>query len=800
MAVNLQWQGSRSNNAPGGAACDYTGINLPVGKIIIASVVGNTNGLGVGNLWVNDVLATRLVFTDVAVVGADMAVSAFYVFDNPTANANSKITQGWNNSVGGIPQRCAIQWWWATGIKNVAFDTAIAPNSNPLNCTIDVPANGCAVALAHDPFGTVASAITWTNATEDSEAVYEGRRFGGAHVIGGASLQSNLVISANITNVATQPQAIAVSFESDTPPPPTVTNVSPNTGTTAGGTDVIITGTNFTGATLVSFGGAPAPSFTIVNDSRIDCPTPAYGAPGTYNVLVQTPFGSGVGDSIWTYTAPPVVTGTLTATEGGDAAAMAGKIASVGTLATTDASDLAAFAEYYGNPPDYFGGRAFGSRYFGVRYYAGTLPTAEIVGTLATTDDEDLAAFTAGIFGTGILAATEAEDVAAFTGKQAAQGTLAASEAADVAAFVGQAVAQGALVASEGIDAAIFAGVVRSAGVLAATEAADVAAFVGGGLVVTGTLAATEAADAAVFAGKLESRGALAATEAADVAIFVAKVVGTGILAATEAADIAVLTGGVVIGGPLAATEAPDLASFVGAGIGINGVLAATEAADVAVFAAKVASTGTLAASEAPDAAAFTGTAAWPIRTGTLAAVEAPDAAAFTGATSWAARTGILAATEAPDVALFTAKATITGALDATDAPDTALAVGGVAWRAVLAATEQPDAAAFAGTVTLAGVLAATEAPDAAAFAGGIVNVGTLDATEEPDTAFFFQTSIFGFFAAMERADNAIIVGSVGDYGVDIVGDQDPIFIHGGCVPNPMIVGRASHTDIKGTV
>ncbi len=39
-------------------------------------------------------------------------------------------------------------------------------------------------------------------------------------------------------------------------PAPTVTAISPNTGSTAGGTSVTITGTNFTGATAVKFGAA----------------------------------------------------------------------------------------------------------------------------------------------------------------------------------------------------------------------------------------------------------------------------------------------------------------------------------------------------------------------------------------------------------------------------------------------------------------------------------------------------------------------------------------------------------------
>ena len=45
---------------------------------------------------------------------------------------------------------------------------------------------------------------------------------------------------------------------------PTVTRVSPNTGGTAGGTSVTITGTLFTGATAVKFGSVAATSFTLI--------------------------------------------------------------------------------------------------------------------------------------------------------------------------------------------------------------------------------------------------------------------------------------------------------------------------------------------------------------------------------------------------------------------------------------------------------------------------------------------------------------------------------------------------------
>ena len=44
---------------------------------------------------------------------------------------------------------------------------------------------------------------------------------------------------------------------------PTVTLVNPNTGSTAGGTSVTITGTNFTGASAVKFGATAATTFTV---------------------------------------------------------------------------------------------------------------------------------------------------------------------------------------------------------------------------------------------------------------------------------------------------------------------------------------------------------------------------------------------------------------------------------------------------------------------------------------------------------------------------------------------------------
>ncbi|MEI9901090.1 MAG: IPT/TIG domain-containing protein [Hyphomicrobium sp.] len=87
---------------------------------------------------------------------------------------------------------------------------------------------------------------------------------------------------------------------------PTVTGVSPNIGPIAGGTPVTITGTNFTGATNVTFGGSAATGVTVVNDTTITAVTPAHSA-GLVDVYVTTPDGTGTGTNAYTFLGAPTV-------------------------------------------------------------------------------------------------------------------------------------------------------------------------------------------------------------------------------------------------------------------------------------------------------------------------------------------------------------------------------------------------------------------------------------------------------------------------------------------------------------
>lgn len=84
------------------------------------------------------------------------------------------------------------------------------------------------------------------------------------------------------------------------PPPPVITEIAPTSGMV--GTPVTITGTGFTGATKVWFGGTSA-SFTLNSDAQIQAIVPQGATSGS--VSVDGPGGSSVSPSAFTVVLPP---------------------------------------------------------------------------------------------------------------------------------------------------------------------------------------------------------------------------------------------------------------------------------------------------------------------------------------------------------------------------------------------------------------------------------------------------------------------------------------------------------------
>ena len=75
------------------------------------------------------------------------------------------------------------------------------------------------------------------------------------------------------------------------PQRPSVSAVAANSGSAAGGTVVTVSGSNFTGASAVQFGGIDAYSFSVLADNVLIATAPAQAA-GTVDVNVTTPTGT----------------------------------------------------------------------------------------------------------------------------------------------------------------------------------------------------------------------------------------------------------------------------------------------------------------------------------------------------------------------------------------------------------------------------------------------------------------------------------------------------------------------------
>lgn len=97
-----------------------------------------------------------------------------------------------------------------------------------------------------------------------------------------------------------------------TNPAPTVSGVSPSSGTTAGGTSITVSGTNFVSTPSISIGGNLVTGVGFTNSTTLTGTTPAH-AEGGYDVVVTNPDGqTGTKVAGFSYNAPGAPAPTVT--------------------------------------------------------------------------------------------------------------------------------------------------------------------------------------------------------------------------------------------------------------------------------------------------------------------------------------------------------------------------------------------------------------------------------------------------------------------------------------------------------
>ena len=204
--------------------------------------------------------------------------------------------QGSNGQISGTPSQTgafsfSVQARDSAGqTASSNFNANIAPASAPIVSSISPTSGpttgGTPVTIAGSNFkagatvlfgGVAASSVTVSTATQ-IQAVSP------AHIAG--------MLDVTVRNPDGQSSTLSSSFAFSVLTP-TISSVSPNTGSTGGGASVTITGSNFQTGALVSFGTVSASKVTVNSATQIQAVTPANAA-GAVDVTVENLGGQSI--------------------------------------------------------------------------------------------------------------------------------------------------------------------------------------------------------------------------------------------------------------------------------------------------------------------------------------------------------------------------------------------------------------------------------------------------------------------------------------------------------------------------
>jgi len=171
--------------------------------------------------------------------------------------------------------------------------TSITPNSGAINgaTAVTITGTGFLAGATVSLGGTAATGVTLVSSTSITATT-------AAHAAG--------AVNVMVTNTDAQSATLAGGYTySTTNPAPTVTSITPNSGTINGATAVTIRGTGFLAGATVKLGGTSATGVTVVNSTTIAATTPAHAAGATSVVVTNTDAKTGTLNNGYTFTGPP---------------------------------------------------------------------------------------------------------------------------------------------------------------------------------------------------------------------------------------------------------------------------------------------------------------------------------------------------------------------------------------------------------------------------------------------------------------------------------------------------------------
>ncbi|HYK02088.1 MAG TPA: carboxypeptidase regulatory-like domain-containing protein [Thermoanaerobaculia bacterium] len=161
--------------------------------------------------------------------------------------------------------------------------TTVTVNPNP-NATITAPASVVSGSTANTASVANAGVGATYNWSIGNGSITAG--VGTSNITFTAGAAGSVTLDVTVTTAAGCPDAGSASVTiTAAPPAVTVTSVTPNSGSSLGGTPVTIAGTGFLSGAAVTFGGSSATSVVVVNATQLTAVTPAHAA-GAVNVVV----------------------------------------------------------------------------------------------------------------------------------------------------------------------------------------------------------------------------------------------------------------------------------------------------------------------------------------------------------------------------------------------------------------------------------------------------------------------------------------------------------------------------------
>ena len=250
--------------------------------------------VGVAKIGPTQVLADVALYSE-----ADFSPSATYSFtSNTLALFQPSSTTCGTSTVS--PSNVTASYWTSTFSCSTDFPTP-PPSISSVSSNSGPAAGGNTVVISGSNFTNLTSLKFGSTTLNVSD--YTINTFGNqitAKVPSGSAgtVDVAVVTAGGISAVTSTDQYTYLSA-------PTITALSPSSGAVGGGTQVVITGTGFTGASAVQFGTANATSFTVNSSTQITAVTPS--GSGAVNVKV-TSLGGVSAAFTYTYTAQTTIT------------------------------------------------------------------------------------------------------------------------------------------------------------------------------------------------------------------------------------------------------------------------------------------------------------------------------------------------------------------------------------------------------------------------------------------------------------------------------------------------------------